>query len=248
MESVSLHKKCEKYGDNLPLLRKSKEGDHASTEALVRLNAGLVKSIALRFLGRGYDMEDLIQTGNIGLLRAIRTFDEDRGCAFSTYAVPLIFGEIRRFLRDDGMIKVSRETKRLGAMLNAERERMSADSNGAVRLSEIAKRVGVSTEEAADALCAVSPITYLSDLLYKSEDSPDVESSLSDDDELRRSFDRLALSCAIEKLPEARRKIVILRFFRDMSQQKTAEALGISQVKVSREEKKILDFLRQELS
>lgn len=248
MESEILHKNGEKYDYNLPLLRKSREGDSAATEAIVHLNAGLVKSIALRFLGRGCDMEDLIQTGNIGLLRAIRTFDEGRGCAFSTYAVPLIFGEIRRFLRDDGMIKVSRETKRLGAMLNAERERMSADGDGTVRLSDIAKRVGVSPEEAADALCATSPVTYLSDLLYNSEDSPDVESSLSDDDELCRSFDRLALSCAIGKLPESRRKIIMLRFFRDMSQQKTAEALGISQVKVSREEKKILDFLRRELS
>ena len=233
--------------ENAELLQRAGSGDRDAESELVCRNAGLVKSVALRFAGRGYDLEDLVQTGSLGLLRAIRTFDPARGCVFSTYAVPLIFGEIRRFLRDDGMIKVSRDTKRLGARLNAERARLCAGGDGQVRLSELAQSAGVSVEEAADALCAASPVASLSDLAYSSEDSPDLESSLECTETID-SFEKVAISCAIDKLPELRRKIVILRFYHDLSQQKVAEVLGISQVKVSREEKKILSFLRGELS
>ncbi|MBQ8859046.1 MAG: sigma-70 family RNA polymerase sigma factor [Clostridia bacterium] len=238
----------EKFKDNLALIAASQAGDSRATDKLVRQNGGLVNHIALRFLGRGQELDDLISIGNMGLLKAIRTFDASRACAFSTYAVPLIFGEIRRFLRDDGPIKVSRTQKRLGAQLAAEQERCISEGKTDVHLSELAARCGVSPEEAAAALEAISPVASLSDMLYSSEDGPTLESTLSNEEENAREFDRLAISMAIDKLPELRRKIILLRYFRDYSQNETAKALGLTQVKVSREEKKILAFLRGELS
>ena len=120
----------EKYKENLALLLKAQAGDEEAEGALLRLNAGLVRSIASRHMGRGVDFEDLESLGSMGLLKAIRSFDASRGCAFSTYAVPLIFGEIRRFLRDDGPIKVSRAHKRTGASLAAAREALAAEVEG----------------------------------------------------------------------------------------------------------------------
>lgn len=245
---TSEDKQSEKYKDNLALIAAAQAGDARAADLLVRQNGGLVRSIAMRFLGRGQEAEDLIQIGSMGLLKAIRTFDLSRGCAFSTYAVPLIFGEIRRTLRDDGPIKVSRSQKRLGAALAAERERCIAEGLGEVRLSTLAARCGVSVEEAAAALDAIAPVASLSDVIYSSEDSPTIESRLADEEENERAFDRLAISMAIDKLPLLRRKIILLRYYRDCSQSETAAALGLTQVKVSREEKKILAFLREQLA
>ncbi len=241
--------KEDRFTRNLPLLRRAQAGDMQATEELVRLNGGLVSKIAARFLGRGIDYEDLVETGNIGLLKAIRTFDEDRACAFSTYAVPLIFGEIRRFLRDDGPIKVSRYHKQLGARLLSEREAVLAARGGEnVRIEELAERCGVSASDAAVALGAMSPVSSLSDILYAEEDSPTLESTLCDEEESERVFNKIAVTAAIEKLPSDKRKIILLRYFRDYSQEETARELGLTQVKISREEKKILMFLRKELS
>lgn len=242
MEQVS------KYADNTALLLRSLDGDENATEELLVINAPLVRSIAGRFTGRGTDLEDLIQIGNIGLLKAVRTFDPARGCAFSTYAVPLIFGEIRRHLRDDGPIKVSRTQKRLAAMLAAAREEAIKDGRE-LRLEELAARCGVTPEEAATALDAVAPVRSLSETLYgDEEDGPTLGAALGDSEACEKLFDRLALSMSIEKLPPLRRKIILLRYYRDLSQQQTADLLGLTQVKVSREEKKILAFLRSELS
>ena len=236
-----------KYSENAALLARSLAGDEKATEALLINNTPLVKSIAGRFVGRGTDLEDLIQIGSLGLLKAIRTFDTTRGCAFSTYAVPLIFGEIRRHLRDDGFIKVSRTQKRLAARLCAEKEAMEREGQEA-RVEELARRCGVSREEAVFALDAVAPVRSLSDTLWGDEDSPTLHDTLTDPDEEERNFDRLALSMSIDRLPPLRRKIILLRYYRELSQQQTADLLGLTQVKVSREEKKILAFLRQELS
>ena len=238
----------EKYKENLTLIKKAQEGDETASEKLFLLNAGLVKSIAARFIGRGTEFEDLIQMGNLGLLKAIRTFDASRGCVFSTYAVPLIFGEIRRFLRDDGPIKVSRVQKRLGAALAAEKERLAAEGKEDAPLSLVAERVGVSPAEAAAALDALCPPRSLTDPIAGDEGGSTLENLLSDEDEPERTFEKIALSAAIDKLPALRRKIILLRYYRDFSQDETAKALGLSQVKVSREEKKILTFLKEELS
>lgn len=238
----------DKYKQNAEWIVKAQKGDEKAMEALIVNNAGLVNSIAAKFLGRGTDYEDLVQIGNIGLIKAIRSFDLGRECAFSTYAVPLIFGEIRRFLRDDGSVKVSRTQKRLGAILVAEREKMMRETEGEVKISALAERVGVSASEAAAALDAVSPVRSLSEVVWGEEDGPTLENTLADENETERELDRIALAAAIDKLPELRKKIILLRYFRDYSQEKTARVLGLTQVKVSREEKKILTFLRGELS
>ena len=236
-----------KYESNPRLLAAARAGDRDAEEELIKNNAGLVRGVAARFSDRGYDREELFSVGQTGLLKAVRTFDPARGCTFSTYAVPLIFGEIRRFLRDDGPIKVSREAKRLAAMIAAEREKAAAEGED-LRLSEIARRVGVTPEQAADALDAVSPIRSLSEYAYAGDEGPTLAETLSDEAEEERVFDRVAVALAVAKLPAEKKKIVLLRYFRDLSQQKVAELLGLSQVKVSREEKRALELLRRELS
>lgn len=234
------------YHDNLSLIKSAQEGDERASAQLCQNNGGLVRAIVGRFLGRGVEYEDLVQIGNIGLIRAIRSFDVERGCAFSTYAVPLIMGEIRRFLRDDGLIKVSREQKRTGALLLRARERYISENGTEPPISELARCVGVSVEDAACALEAAGAVTMFSDPVFD-EDGIRLEELLTDEEEGERTFDRIALGDAINKLPPLWRQIVVCRYFRDMSQQKTAELLSLSQVKVSREEKKLLAFLRTQM-
>lgn len=237
------------YADNAELAALAAAGDEDACAALVELNTGLVRSLAMRFAGRGVEMEDLLQLGSMGLFKAARSFDPEKGCAFSTYAVPLILGEIRRYLRDNGQLKVSRQTKRLGAQLLREAEKSLAETGREVRLSELAGRCGVSEEEAADALCAVSPAVSLSEPLGENEEDGTLGALLpTGENETEHLLERLALSEAIGKLPSSARRLLDLRYRRELSQQKTAEILGISQVKVSREEKKILAALRAELS
>ena len=235
------------YDENLALLRAYREGDLSAGERLAELNSPLVYSIAGRFSGRGADMSDLVESGNIGLVKAINTFDFSHGCVFSTYAVPLIFGEIRRFLRDDGIIKVSREEKRLSALLCAERERRLASGEPS-DISAVAAAVGISVQDAASALFSQSPVRSLEEAAYDDDESQSLGSTICDEEEEIRQFDRFALRMAIEKLSAPQRKLIILRYFRDMSQSETARILGLTQVKVSREEKKIMELLRRELS
>ena len=235
------------YDENLTLLRAYREGDLEAGERLAELNAPLVYSIAARFQGRSADMSDLVESGNIGLVKAMKTFDFSHGCVFSTYAVPLIFGEIRRFLRDDGIIKISREEKRLSALLCAERERRLSVGENADIVS-VAAAVGVSPQDASSALFASSPVRSLDETVYDDDDGTTLGSVICDEDAEMRQFDRFALRMAIEKLSEDHRRLIILRYFRDLSQTETAKILGLTQVKVSREEKKIMEILRRELS
>lgn len=235
------------YDENLTLLRAYREGDEDAGERLALLNAPLVYSIAGRFASRGADMSDLIESGNIGLVKAMKTFDFSHGCVFSTYAVPLIFGEIRRFLRDDGIIKVSREEKRLSALLCAERERRISVGESS-DIASVAAAVGISPQDASSALFASFPVRSLDERAYDDDDSTTLGSIIGDEEAEMRQFDRFALRVAIEKLSEEHRKLIILRYFRDLSQTETAKILGLTQVKVSREEKKIMEILRKELS
>ncbi len=240
-----MNKECElkkPYDRNLELLRKYRDGDAEAGEELAVLNEPLVFSIAGRFQQRA-DMSDLVECGTIGLVKAINTFDFERGCAFSTYAVPLIFGEIRRFLRDDGLLKVSREEKRLCAILNAERERRAAVGES-VGVADLAKSVGVSAQDAAMALSAGNPIRSLDERAYDDDDSATLGSIIADEDAEIKSFDKLALRFAIESLDKMQRELVLLRYYRDFSQTETAKILGLSQVKVSREEKKVMQILK----
>ena len=235
------------YDENLLLLQAYREGDEEAGERLAVLNAPLVYSIAGRFSGRGADISDLVESGNIGLVKAMKTFDFSHGCVFSTYAVPLIFGEIRRFLRDDGIIKVSREEKRLSALLCAERERRIAMGEDA-DIHSVASAVGISPQDASSALFASSPVRSLDEKAYDDDDSATLGSIICDDEEEKKQFDRFALRTAIDNLSEEHKKLIILRYFRDLSQNETAKILGLTQVKVSREEKKIMEILRRELA
>lgn len=238
----------DRFSGNRELLVRAQAGDDAALEQLVMDNAGLVRSIALRFRDRGTELEDLIQIGTLGMLKAIRSFEPERGNAFSTYAVPLIIGEIRRHLRDDGMIKVGRGYKRLGMLLLRERNRIISTEGREPGLHELAQACGVSPEEAAVALDALTPVSSLSDTVYGDE-GVTLEAVVSDGvEELEQLNDRIALRQSIAKMQPLWRRIVLLRYYRNMTQQQTADSLGLSQVKVSREEKKILAFLRSELT
>ena len=234
------------YDENLKLLTEYREGKASAGERLAVLNTPLVYSIAGRFSSRVGDISELVECGMIGLVKAINTFDFSHGTAFSTYAVPLIFGEIRRFLRDDGMIKVSREERRLSALLNAEKERRLAEGEPS-DIASIAASCGVSVQDAASALFALTPIRSLDEAVYDDEAGATLGCIVADEEEEIKSFDRLTLRAAIDELPEQQRKLIILRYFKDLSQTETARLLGITQVKVSREEKKIIELLRQAL-
>lgn len=236
-----------RFDRNGELIRAYREGNRDAGEELCELNKPLVVKIAGKFIGRGVDFEELCELGNMGLVKAINSFDFDKGCVFSTYAVPLIFGEIRRFLRDDGIIKVSREQKRLSALLNAERERRLSEG-GDLSLRSIADSVGVCPEDAAVAMFSSAPVRSLSESAYEEDDSTSLADLVFDEDEEKRSFEQLSLKFALERLPEHSRKLILLRYYRDFSQVEVARIMGLSQVKVSREEKKILEKLKSELS
>lgn len=240
----------ERYLRNRELIILAQSGDEKATETLVIENTALVKSIALKFRDRGTEFEDLMQIGTIGMIKAIRSFDIERGTAFSTYAVPLIVGEIRRHLRDDGLIRVSRSYKRTGIIIMREKNRIMTEEGREAGVAELAAFAGVSIEEAAIAIDAVSPVTSLSDTVY-GEDSKTYDAMIPDResaDELENLKDRIALTQAINKMPPDWRKIVLLRYYKNMTQQQVAGLMGLSQVKVSREEKKIMTFLRGEMA
>ena len=226
------------YSDNKAYIEMSKNGDESATEELIRRNYALAASIAKRFCGRGVEYEDLIQLALIGMLKAIRTFDTERGTAFSTYAVPLIMGEIRKFLRDDGMIKVNRQMRRNGAILMRCREEFMEREGREPHIEELANLTGLSHDEISSALDSSRPVASLSEQIGD-DPSLTIENTVEDTEHsMERIFDRIALSDALERLPDNWRKIIILRYFRDYSQQQTADALGLSQVKVSRERKR----------
>ena len=242
--------KDERYLRNRDLILRAQAGDERASETLIIENTALVKSLALKVRDRGTEFEDLMQIGTIGMLKAISSFQIERGTAFSTYAVPLIVGEIRRHLRDDGLIRVSRGYKKTGITIMREKNRIMTEEGREAGISELAELAGVSIEEAAIAIDAVSPVSSLSDNVY-GEDSKTLDAVIPDResaDEFENLTDRISLGQAISKMPPEWRKIVLLRYYRDMTQQQVAAQLGLSQVKVSREEKKIMSFLRGELA
>ncbi len=238
-----------RFAHNLGLVRLAQTGDEAAMERLVTENMGLVRSVAIKFRDRGTEQEDLMQIGTIGMIKAIRSFDCARGTAFSTYAVPLIVGEIRRHLRDDGLIRVSRGYRYLGMRLMRERNRIAAEEGREATVGELAEACGVTREEAATALDALTPVASLSDNAY-GEDSPELGAVIPDQadaDDMTRQIESIALAQVINTLPPDWKKIVLLRYYRDMTQQQVADLMGLTQVKVSREEKKIMAYMREKL-
>ena len=240
------HEKTTTYDLNPELIARYRAGDTDAGNRLVEINLPLVYKIASRFKERCDDLGDLVECGTLGLVKAIKTFDLDRGCAFSTYAVPLIFGEVRRFLRDDGIIKVSREEKRVAVLINREKERRR---NLGMRtdVHSLAEALGMSPSDVASAMFSEVKPRSLEESVFDDDDSTTLGSMIADDTGLS-GFDRLALKMAIETLDEEKRKIVYLRYFKDYSQAETARILGLTQVKISREEKKIMRLLESRLT
>ena len=243
-----------KRDERLSLIQIIQEGSEEESlramDELLASNIGLVRSIVIRFRDRGVDFEDLMQIGFIGMMKAARSFELERGTAFSTYAVPLIMGEIRRHLRDEGPLKVSRVYKKMGMALMSAKSRIMQEEGREAHIEELAELCGLSKEEAAVALEASSPVVSLSEKVYSDKDGIELGMLLPDEDsanEIERMCDRIALGQAIRKMSLEWQKIVLLRYYRNLTQQQTAEVLGFSQVKISREEKKIMEFLRCEM-
>lgn len=229
---------------NAQLLLRLRAGDEGAFEELITQNMGLVKRIALRFCGRGVEYEDLVQIGTIGMMKAARSFDCDYGTVFSTYAVPLIIGEIRRSLRDDGMIKVSRSVKTQGSRILREREAFCREYGREPRTAELARRCEISEAELVYALEAVSPVRSFEDPVGE-EDGMTLGATLCNrEDEMERLTEKIALRQAIATLDETQKQILHLRYDKELSQEQTGRLLGMTQVKVSREEKKIMQHLR----
>ena len=233
--------------NNMTLLRQIKDGDESALEELITENMGLIKSVALRFTGRGAEGEDLLQIGAIGMIKAARSFDFSYNTEFSTYAVPLIIGEIRRFLRDDGQIKVSRNIKRQGVTVMRKSEELTRKLGREPTVSELAEACEMSPEEVTYVLEAVSPIHSLHEAVG-GDSTLTLESVISDkENAIERLTDRIALSEAISTLDDTSKKILHLRYIKELSQQQTGDMLGLSQVKISREEKKIMQRLKAAL-
>lgn len=236
--------------DTMKLIRMAHDGDKEARESLVMNNVGLVWSIVRHFSGRGYDLEDLFQIGSIGLLKAIDKFNLDFDVKFSTYAVPMITGEIKRFLRDDGMIKVSRSIKELGMRVRSARERMSFELGREPNLEELAEAVGATREEVAASMEAAADVESIYKTVGNGEDQNlCLLDKIQDEDEAEeRLMNRMVLKELLLKLPDKDREIIIRRYFDNQTQSQIAADLNISQVQVSRLEKKILRQMREYLN
>ncbi|MDD3252466.1 MAG: SigF/SigG family RNA polymerase sporulation sigma factor [Lachnospiraceae bacterium] len=236
--------------DTGKLIRQAHEGNQEAREKLVMNNVGLVWSIVRHFTGRGCELEDLFQIGCVGLLKAIDKFNLDFEVKFSTYAVPMITGEIKRFLRDDGMIKVSRSIKELGMRVRSAREKLTGELGREPTLEEIAVRVGVSREEAAASLEAATEVESLYKNIGGAEDQNlCLMDRLPDErEDQERLMNQMVLKQLLDQLEEKEREIIVRRYFENQTQSQIAAALSISQVQVSRLEKKILRRMREYLN
>lgn len=227
------------------LIARSQAGDKAAGDALIEENAGLIWSVAKRFIGRGTEPEDLYQLGCLGFLKAVEGFDLSFGTQFSTYAVPKIAGEIRRFLRDDGAIKVSRSLKEQAASIKLARNHLSSALGREPTVQEISNHTGFSPEEIAVAETATSSV----ESIYREtgEEGFTLENVLTDTQSEDRMLEKIALRQAIEELPERERTVIQLRYFHGLTQDRVSKVMGISQVQVSRIEKKAITHLRERI-
>ncbi|MCG0275008.1 MAG: RNA polymerase sporulation sigma factor SigF [Thermosediminibacteraceae bacterium] len=230
----------------LELLKKAKEGDQEAKNELVTLNLGLVWSIVKRFANRGYELEDLFQIGSIGLLKAIDKFDFAYNVKFSTYAVPMILGEIKRFLRDNAPVKMARSMRDLTVKIQNAKEKLTQELSREPTIEELAEEVGVTKEELVIGLEASQPLVSLNDVVFQDDGAPIYYiDQINDDDHLQSQWlDKIALKEALSRLDKLERQIIILRYFKEKTQTEIANILGITQVQVSRLEKKILTKIK----
>ena len=225
------------------LIARAKAGDEEASESLVQENAGLIWSVARRFVGRGTETEDLYQLGCLGFLKAVEGFDLAYGTQFSTYAVPKIAGEIRRFLRDDGTIKVSRGIKEQAATIRTARAKLTLEMNREPTIQEISLETGFTPEEIAMAETATAATESIQ--RESGEEGFTLEDVLTDTESEERMVEKIALRQAVEALPERERLVIQLRYYHGQTQQRAAKVLSVSQVQVSRIEKRALEMLRE---
>ncbi len=236
------------YNENIKNIKLAQEGKKDAMEDLVKNNSGLVWNIVKRFIGRGCEAEDLYQIGTIGLIKAIQRFDVNLEVQLSTYAVPYILGEIKRFIRDDGIIKVSRQTKELSYKIKQLQKEYLNKKGEDINISQLSKILGVTKEEIAVAIESTNPV----DSIYSNENSDDNQRMLVDkiannQDEYSNLLDSITVKELINNLDDREKKIILLRFYKEQTQSQVGKILGITQVQVSRIEKKVLEKMRAKL-
>lgn len=227
------------------LIALSQRGDREAGESLIRENSGLIWSVAKRFLGRGTEPEDLYQLGCLGFLKAVEGFDLNFGTQFSTYAVPKIAGEIRRFLRDDGAIKVSRSLKEHASLIRQTRSTLTNIFGREPTIGELSQHTGLTTEEIALAENATAEVESIHK--ESGEEGFTLENVLTDTESEDRMVEKIALRQAVSDLPERERTVIQLRYFHGLTQDRVAKVLGVSQVQISRIEKKAIQNLRERI-
>ena len=244
MERVELTQK--EFED---VISRAQSGDSEAENFLVENNIGLVRSVVKRFLNRGCEYDDLVQIGSIGLLKAIKKFDLSYNVRFSTYAIPMIMGEIKRFLRDDGIIKVSRSLKEIAYKANIAKEALEKDYGREPTIMELASELDISKEDLVMALDSAHSTHYLYETIHQDDGAPVllIDKISSKEDEDLEVIDKIALKEVLAMLEPKERQIIILRYFKDKTQCQVAEALDMSQVQVSRIEKKILTKLKSNI-
>lgn len=235
------------HDETLELIHKVQEGDEQAKELLISSNLGLVRSVVGKFSNIGYERDDLFQLGSIGLIKAIYKFDSSYNVKFSTYAVPMILGEIKRYLRDDGMVKVSRSLKQLAIKVKMQGEELSKQLGRDPTIDEISEKLGVEKEDVVMAIESNFSVEYLQGVIHEEEGSPIClmdKISLKGENEEDKVVDNLLLKEVLGKLEKRERQIIMLRYFEDKTQSEIGELLDISQVQVSRIEKRVLHKLK----
>ncbi|TJX14705.1 RNA polymerase sporulation sigma factor SigF [Tissierella creatinini] len=238
------------HEETTELIKRSQSGDSEAREKLVESNLGLIRSVIKGFANRGIDFEDIFQIGSIGLLKAIDKFDLSFDVKFSTYAVPMIMGEIKRFLRDDGIIKVSRSLKQVAYMAKTAEEKLSKELGREPTILEISEEIGIEKEDIVMAIESTYHPEYLYNVVHENDGTPLylIDKISNEDDVEMDMIDNIVLKDMLSKLKPRDRKIIILRYFKDKTQSEVAQVLGISQVQVSRIEKRIVEEMRTYLA
>lgn len=237
------------HEETIELIGKAQNGDMEAKDKLVKHNMGLIKSVLRGFTNRGYEMDDLFQIGSIGLLKAIDKFDTSYDVKFSTYAVPMIAGEIKRFLRDDGLIKVSRSLKQTANRVKYTQDRLSKILGREPTIQEISDELDIDKEDIVMALESSYHPDYLYDVVHQNEGNPLflIDKISAEEDREKDIIEKIILKEMLFKLKERDRQVIVLRYFKDKTQVQVAELLGISQVQVSRIEKKIIEEMKRML-
>ncbi|MHC1720696.1 MAG: SigF/SigG family RNA polymerase sporulation sigma factor [Clostridiaceae bacterium] len=239
-----------RYEYNIELIEKFRTGDIEALEALLKNNLALVADISKKFLYRNYEYNDIFQTGCLGLLKAIMKFDNSFGVKFSTYAYPMIVGEIKRFIRDDGIVKVSRSIKTTARKINHDKEMLSKNLQREPTMEELSIYSGVGMDDMVFAMESCCSVQYLYDVVHQDDGSPVllIDKLCESSRDGWEMVESIALREAIESLAPKLRKVIILRYYLDKTQSQVANIMGISQVEVSRTERKVLNVMREKLS